>query len=55
MHVKGTDIPQPADSFSVLAEKYGVNKTIIENLQKYGYETPTPIQMQAVPAMLDVS
>ncbi|XP_052766131.1 probable ATP-dependent RNA helicase DDX52 [Mya arenaria] len=52
IHVYGTDVPEPAESFDELKSRYNINARIIENIQGVGYTSPTPIQMQAVPAML---
>jgi len=49
--VYGKNVPDPARSF----EDFKVDQTLVENLKKCGYTEPTPIQMQAVPTMLEVS
>ena len=54
VHVYGTDIPPPVLSFEQLAEEYNLHKQIVKNIASMGYSTPTPIQMQAIPAMLQV-
>lgn len=48
----GNNVPAPVESFQELADKYNVSQQIIDNLTSSGYTEPTPIQMQAVPVML---
>ena len=55
IHVYGTDVPNPVATFEQLQSDYSLSSKIIENLAKYGYASPTPIQMQAVAAMMHVS
>ncbi|XP_031560246.1 probable ATP-dependent RNA helicase DDX52 [Actinia tenebrosa] len=50
--VKGSDIPDPTETFSVLKERYNLADYIIRNVKERGYAEPTPIQMQAMPLML---
>lgn len=50
--VNGQNVPPPVESFEQLAEEYSVGEDIINNLTKNGYSVPTPIQMQALPIML---
>lgn len=52
--VNGQNVPPPVESFEQLAEEYSVGEDIINNLTKNGYSVPTPIQMQALPIMLQV-
>ncbi|XP_050312873.1 probable ATP-dependent RNA helicase DDX52 isoform X2 [Anthonomus grandis grandis] len=47
--VVGRRVPNPARSF----EDLNVDKDIVSNLIKCGYDEPTPIQKQAVPIMLE--
>lgn len=54
INVSGENVPPPIQTFEDLAELYNVSPQIIENIKSCGYATPTPIQMQAVPAMLNV-
>ncbi|XP_056629660.1 DEAD box protein 52 homolog [Diorhabda sublineata] len=46
--VVGRHVPEPYKSF----EEFEVGTDIIKNLNKCGFEEPTPIQKQAVPLML---
>ncbi|XP_018586087.1 putative ATP-dependent RNA helicase DDX52 [Scleropages formosus] len=52
INVHGIDIPDPVDTFEELQEEYQLNPRIIQNLRAAGFQTPTPIQMQAIPLML---
>ncbi|CAH1232663.1 DDX52 [Branchiostoma lanceolatum] len=52
IHVQGADIPAPVTSFQELQGVYGIHAQILNNLQGLGYDEPTPIQMQAIPLML---
>lgn len=48
IHVKGESIPAPILSFS----SCNIPPKLLENLEGAGYEMPTPVQMQAIPAAL---
>ncbi|XP_020627483.1 probable ATP-dependent RNA helicase DDX52 isoform X2 [Orbicella faveolata] len=50
IYVKGSDIPDLAESFSDLQERLA--PYMIENVTKRGYQQPTPIQMQAIPLII---
>ncbi|BES98412.1 ATP-dependent RNA helicase [Nesidiocoris tenuis] len=51
--VKGKNIPDPFAEFEQLSsDPYSVNSHIVENLRSLGYQRPTPVQMQAIPALL---
>ncbi|XP_071945364.1 probable ATP-dependent RNA helicase DDX52 [Antedon mediterranea] len=52
IHFEGTDVPDPVTNFQQLQEEYKVHNDILSNIHKAGYESPTPIQMQAIPLML---
>ena len=49
----GTDVPDPIDDWSRLSGKYNVSENILENIKSSGFVTPTAVQMQAVPLMLE--
>lgn len=53
IHCIGEDIPDPIDSFEKMQELYGLNDIFMENLRKANFEKPTPVQMQAIPLMMD--
>nr|CAG4651847.1 EOG090X06T3 [Triops cancriformis] len=52
IRVYGADIPPPIEEFSELSERFKISPQIMKNLQEMGYETPSPIQMQAIPLMI---
>ena len=37
-----------------LSSRFKLSKTILANLRKNGYDTPTPIQMQGIPILMKV-
>jgi len=53
IHVSGTDISNPIESWKQLSSlASGFSETLLSNLSGR-YATPTPIQMQAIPLMMD--
>ncbi len=46
--VKGKNCPTPIKTFA----QSGLTKKILDVMRKYKYETPTPIQAQAIPAIM---
>lgn len=50
IHVNGTDIPEPLDNWTKLVDKFKVSEKVVSNIL---YTSPTPIQMQAIPLMLE--
>ncbi|XP_043784797.1 probable ATP-dependent RNA helicase DDX52, partial [Apis laboriosa] len=50
--VTGNRIPKPVLEFIELSRDYGISKKLINNIINCGYQYPTPIQMQAIPVML---
>lgn len=50
--ITGSHIPKPIASFDELLTEYEVSKKLLENMEQCGYEQPTPIQMQAIPILL---
>lgn len=52
INVHGTDIPDPVTTFEELQKEYDLDPRIIHNIKAAGFQTPTPIQMQAVPLMM---
>ncbi|KAG2482517.1 hypothetical protein HYH03_018562 [Edaphochlamys debaryana] len=49
----GTDVPAPLKSFAELMPRYKVGKRLLAALQAAGWTCPTPIQRQAIPALLE--
>jgi len=52
IHVYGSDIPDPIKEFNDLNRRFNVSKQIMNNVTTNSYTSPTPIQMQAIPIML---
>ncbi|XP_062867326.1 probable ATP-dependent RNA helicase DDX52 [Trichomycterus rosablanca] len=52
INVHGTDIPDPLGTFEELQQEYELDPRIIQNIKASGFQTPTPIQMQAIPLMM---
>ena len=50
--VKGQGVPAPATSFDEMQISGGFRNTILTNIEKSDWKEPTPIQMQAIPALL---
>lgn len=55
INVHGKQPPDPIENFDQLLTEYGVPQQIVNNLISCGYQSPTPIQMQAIPIMASVS
>ena len=51
--VKGDGIADPCATFEEFALRRSIRKVILDNVEKSQYKEPTPIQMQAIPIMLD--
>uniref|UniRef100_A0A8C5LYK7 ATP-dependent RNA helicase n=1 Tax=Leptobrachium leishanense TaxID=445787 RepID=A0A8C5LYK7_9ANUR len=52
IYVHGTDIPEPVATFDQLQEEYNIDPRLMQNVKDAGFQTPTPIQMQAIPLIL---
>ncbi|MEE6469434.1 hypothetical protein FKM82_008621 [Ascaphus truei] len=52
IYIQGTDIPEPIATFEQLQQEYKIHPRMMQNVREAGFQTPTPIQMQAVPIML---
>uniref|UniRef100_A0A7N8Y021 Probable ATP-dependent RNA helicase DDX52 n=1 Tax=Mastacembelus armatus TaxID=205130 RepID=A0A7N8Y021_9TELE len=52
INVHGCDIPDPMCTFEELQTEYRLNPRVLQNLRDAGLNTPTPIQMQAIPLMM---
>lgn len=46
-------VPDPIESFQQLAESFNVSNQLIKNIVESGYKAPTPVQMQAIPVLLE--
>ncbi|KAL7986965.1 hypothetical protein Chor_005884 [Crotalus horridus] len=52
IYIQGTDLPDPFASFEELGREYKIHSKIMQNIEAAGFQTPTPVQMQAIPVML---
>jgi ATP-dependent RNA helicase DDX52/ROK1 len=50
--ITGLDAPLPIGSFQDLKSRFDLMPHLLRNLQKQNFDTPTPIQSEAVPIML---
>ncbi|XP_046825409.1 probable ATP-dependent RNA helicase DDX52 [Vespa crabro] len=50
--VTGSHVPKSIATFDELLTEYQVSKKLLDNMKECGYEEPTPIQMQAIPVLL---
>lgn len=51
--VHGSQIPAPNTSFSEMAIHSDMKPTILRNIEASDWKEPTPIQMQAIPILLE--
>ncbi|XP_037543329.1 probable ATP-dependent RNA helicase DDX52 [Nematolebias whitei] len=52
INVHGSDVPDPVCTFEELQSEYHLHTRILQNLKDAGLNSPTPIQMQAIPLMM---
>ncbi|CAJ1063952.1 probable ATP-dependent RNA helicase DDX52 [Xyrichtys novacula] len=52
INVHGCDVPDPVCTFEELQSEYSLNPRILQSLSEAGLDTPTPVQMQAIPLMM---
>jgi ATP-dependent RNA helicase DDX52/ROK1 len=55
IHVNGDDIPEATETFEKLFSTFSIPSILQSNLLAYNFQEPTPIQMQAIPALLNVN
>lgn len=55
INVSGKGVPVPIRAFEDLKTTYKISDRLLHNIRECGYNLPTPIQMQAIPIMLQVS
>lgn len=53
--LKGSNVPEPADSFEALKERYRISSCLLSNLSQNGYTNPTGIQSSGIPILLEVT
>jgi len=51
--VTGETAPAPIPSFRSLAAKFEAPKFLLTNIEIFNFDTPTPIQMQSIPIVLE--
>lgn len=54
INVHGCDVPDPVCTFDELQTDYGLHLRLLHNLRDAGLNSPTAIQMQAIPLMMHV-
>uniref|UniRef100_A0A8C4F2V4 Probable ATP-dependent RNA helicase DDX52 n=1 Tax=Dicentrarchus labrax TaxID=13489 RepID=A0A8C4F2V4_DICLA len=52
INVHGSDVPDPVCTFDELQSEYRLNSCVLQNLKDAGLDSPTPVQMQAIPLMM---
>ncbi|KAM6983749.1 putative ATP-dependent RNA helicase DDX52 [Tautogolabrus adspersus] len=52
INVHGSDVPDPVCTFDELQSEYRLNSRVLQNLKEAGLDSPTPVQMQAIPLMM---
>ncbi|KAM9788500.1 putative ATP-dependent RNA helicase DDX52 [Neosynchiropus ocellatus] len=52
INVHGSDMPDPVCTFEELQSEYRLSARVVQNLRDAGLESPTAIQMQAIPLMM---
>lgn len=50
--MRGKNIPSPVTTFEELKNEYSMSDRVLQNLATATYSKPTPIQMQAMPLLL---
>ncbi|XP_076464904.1 putative ATP-dependent RNA helicase DDX52 [Babylonia areolata] len=53
IHTDGENVPDPVGQFEELQERYSIHRQLLANIGRAGFATPTPVQMQAVPVMME--
>ncbi|CAK9164799.1 unnamed protein product [Ilex paraguariensis] len=52
IHISGSLVPSPLQNFAELRSRYKCKPYLLRNLAELGFREPTPIQRQAIPALL---
>ena len=55
IYVDGSDVPDPISSFEQLVMSYKLPGQYLENIRGMDMNEPTPVQMQAITIILQVS
>lgn len=51
---KGSNVPQPVNTFKAFQKRYNIPSRIMRNLEESGYRNPTSIQSHGCPILLEV-
>ena len=54
IRVKGTKIPPPLASFSLMRFHLSIRSILLKNIETSKWKEPTPVQMQAIPCLLSL-
>jgi len=52
-HHKRQIYPEPLEKFSQLRTRYSISRRLAENLETQGYNTPTEVQLAALPVLME--
>ncbi|KAI0761689.1 P-loop containing nucleoside triphosphate hydrolase protein [Trametes elegans] len=50
---KGSNVPEPAEAFEDLRERYNLSSHLLSNLAEHGYKRPTGIQAHGIPILME--
>ncbi|KAL4250098.1 ATP-dependent RNA helicase ROK1 [Abortiporus biennis] len=50
---KGTNVPEPMETFQALKERYNLSPQLLRNLSEYGFVEPTGIQSNGIPIIME--
>ncbi|EJD55245.1 P-loop containing nucleoside triphosphate hydrolase protein [Auricularia subglabra TFB-10046 SS5] len=50
---KGSDVPEPLQSFASLKDRFSLSSRLLQNLDECGYTTPTGVQEYGIPILLE--
>lgn len=53
INVKGPVSVKPVESFAELFKRYPLHPKVVENITNFKFESPTPVQMQVLPLLLE--
>lgn len=51
--VQGLDIPELMPNFTKMMNRYQIDPLLSEGIAEFGFTKPTPVQMQAIPALVE--
>lgn len=50
---EGHDIPDLMTNFTKMVKKYSIADQLAEGIAESGFSKPTPVQMQAIPSLIE--